>query len=53
MLDVYEQLQYDLGILDAGLTRRQAGDVIQFLKSNSLIDYDNLKEFYLYNENEE
>lgn len=47
MLDLYEQLKYDLGILDAGLTKVQAEQVIEFLNISGLLDYDALKEYYL------
>ncbi len=45
--DVYELLTQDL-VNNVGLDYMQALEVVDFLQSNDFIDYDTLKEIYVY-----
>lgn len=47
--DVYELLTRDLEN-NVGLDYSQALEVVEFLTDNDFIDYDTLKEIYLYDE---
>lgn len=49
MEDVYELLAKDLQD-NVGLDYGQALEIVEFLQSNDFIDYDTLKEIYLYDE---
>lgn len=47
--DVYELLTRDLQN-NVGLDYAQALEVVDFLQNNDFIDYDTLKEIYLYDD---
>jgi len=47
--DVYELLAKDL-VDNTGLDYSQALEVVDFLQNNDFIDYDILKEIYLYDD---
>lgn len=47
--DVFELLAKDLQD-NVGLDYAQAIEVVEFLQDNDFIDYDNLKEIYLYDD---
>lgn len=49
MDDVYELLAKDL-VHNVGLDLSQAIEVVEFLQDNDFIDYDTLKEIYIYDD---
>lgn len=50
-MDVYLELAEDI-VDNCDLTLDQAKKVVQFLENEGLVDYDTLKETYLYPEEE-
>jgi hypothetical protein len=47
--DVYEMLAQDL-VNNVGLEYLQALEIVDFLQNNDFIDYDTLKEIYIYDD---
>jgi len=52
MDDVYELLAQDL-VNNVGLDYMQALEVVDFLQNNDYIDYDTLKEIYIYGDEDD
>ena len=47
-IDVYQELAIDLLTAATGLTMFQTKQIVAFLDQEGFIDYDQLKEYYLY-----
>lgn len=51
-LDVYSELAIDLLTATSQLTMFQSKQIVEFLQEEGFIDYDQLKEYYLYDAEE-
>jgi hypothetical protein len=52
-IDVYEELAKDIVDCVTGIDLETAKQIVSFLSNEDIVDYDGLKELYLYNEEDE